>query len=359
MRARDVHTTTAVSPSVPAAALIALALVVLGGPIVRGDSVDELPGCRGLIDGRAALVAGTVTWTDTSDPHDRDALRSWCVAVGPPVLLDPGGGRQGRPVLESLAIVTWNTHEGGGDLTQLVADLRSGRLTDGQPIQHFVLLLQEAFRSGPVVPVAIPPEARTGSIISVTPRGSVRVDIAATAQQLGLSLFYIPVMRNGLPGDGVNPEDRGNAMLSTIPLTDHHAIELPLERQRRMAMTATVSGETLLGEPWSARLINVHLENRVRWSRLLDNFGASRLRQMRALLDVIHVAPPSILGGDLNTWAWESAEPAVERIEELFERHEAPPEYDTVEPGYLLPDRKVDYLFLPAARRLGRHVSSS
>ena len=42
-------------------------------------------------------------------------------------------------------------------------------------------------------------------------------------------------------------EDRGNAILSTLPLSDLTAIELPLESQRRVALQATVTVDRLAG----------------------------------------------------------------------------------------------------------------
>ena len=45
-------------------------------------------------------------------------------------------------------------------------------------------------------------------------------------------------MRNGRPPQ--TDEDRGNAILSTEPLADLTAIELPFEQQRRVAVAATL-----------------------------------------------------------------------------------------------------------------------
>ncbi|MEN3339278.1 MAG: hypothetical protein V7647_2954, partial [Acidobacteriota bacterium] len=65
--------------------------------------------------------------------------------------------------------------------------------------------------------------------------------IEPVAAALGLSLYYVPSMRNG----GAAPhEDRGNAILSSLPLTDLAAYELPFERQRRVALGATIAGIT-------------------------------------------------------------------------------------------------------------------
>ena len=75
--------------------------------------------------------------------------------------------------------------------------------------------------------------------------GHERIDIVEAAGRLGLSLVYVPSMRNGSDTD----EDRGNAILSTEPLSDVAAVELPFERQRRVAIDAAVSvtGQGLAG----------------------------------------------------------------------------------------------------------------
>jgi endonuclease/exonuclease/phosphatase family metal-dependent hydrolase len=113
-------------------------------------------------------------------------------------------------------------------------------------------------------------------------------DVVETAQALGLNLRYAPSMRNG-----VLLSDRGNAILSTLPLEDAHAFELPLVLQRRVAVSA---GVTLAGH--KLRLVSAHLDPRGppghQW------LGASgRAVQARHLVaSVPHETV--ILGADLN-----------------------------------------------------------
>ena len=60
-------------------------------------------------------------------------------------------------------------------------------------------------------------------------------DVRDIAEQFGLSVAYVPSMRNGPATALSEREDRGNAILSTEPLLDVRAIELPFGKQRRVA----------------------------------------------------------------------------------------------------------------------------
>ena len=189
---------------------------------------------------------------------------------------------------------------GAGDVRALVRDLRAGALTGGRPVAHFVLLLQEAYRDGVHVPVELPRGARAARPLQPRSRSGERVDIAAVAASLELGVYYAPAMRNGEAH--ATREDRGNAILSTLPLSDLAAIELPFERQRRVAIEATVHGARADGTPWSLRVTNVHLENRAPARRLWLFQTWSRLRQTRGLLLAMSTSSAAVLGGDLNSW---------------------------------------------------------
>ena len=56
-----------------------------------------------------------------------------------------------RPV-ERVAIISWNIHEGAGDVEEVIRRLRHGEFTAGERIDEFVLLLQEAVRRDSSVP---------------------------------------------------------------------------------------------------------------------------------------------------------------------------------------------------------------
>jgi endonuclease/exonuclease/phosphatase family metal-dependent hydrolase len=138
----------------------------------------------------------------------------------------------------------------------LAADLRAGQLTGGPPPREIVLMLQEA---------------------------SPRTRIA------GLPWFFAEARQ-------VRGVARGNAIISSLPFVTTQSIELPRERQRRVAAVATirVSGVDLL-------LVNVHLENRASWWKGALPGDRARARQMDALLAQLPPGP-GILGGDLNIW---------------------------------------------------------
>jgi endonuclease/exonuclease/phosphatase family metal-dependent hydrolase len=243
-----------------------------------------------------------------SPPDQRQKLDAWCGAAGPPVIR-ASAESIARPLTVSaraaahgvasdeLVVVTWNVHAGTGDVTELVRRLRSGEFTAGRPATHFVLLLQEAMRSGSLVPSVSQPGVRPPKAAGV--RGTQR-DIVELSRTLGLSLYYVPSMRNGAPTQ--TDQDRGNAILSTEELRDFSAIELPFERQRRVAVQASVSGGRPAGAPWTLRLVSAHLESTVPASRLWVMANGARLRQARGLLQAVGSAEPLMLAGDLNTW---------------------------------------------------------
>ena len=240
----------------------------------------------------AATVPG-VRWVRVSSVEERSTLDRWCSGVGPPARIEATQPRQDFPA--SFVIVSWNMHVGGGDIDDLVADLRSGKLT-GRTQSEFILLLQEAYREGDV-PSSL--EVAWATAIKAVPLHRERVDIAAAARRLGLWAIYIPSMRNGQPGS--TSEDRGNAILSTRPLDDVTAIELPLERQRRVAIAATAQVSVNSGPPRPLRVVNTHFTNMVMhhlW--ILSESG--RLRQARALKQTLPEEGALVIGGDFNAW---------------------------------------------------------
>ena len=304
--------------------LIVCAWALLGGaaagcarvPVIAGPAGPSL--CRSSIDD-AGRPSGHLAWVSPDDPDDHEPLAAWCAAVGPAVVMpEPGRARVDDDALpHSLAIVTWNVHVGGGDVPGLVAAIRRGGMTDGLPVDHVVLLLQEAFRGGSDVPGTAAPSSMAARI-AAQPPGGVREDIVATARRLGMSLYYVPSMRNGPGVSGELREDRGNAILSTLPLSDFTAIELPFDRQRRVAIAATIVARDRTGAPRSIRVASTHLNASAGASRLWLFASGLRASQARSLARALGPREPAILGSDLNTWADGPREAAVRELTRWF-----------------------------------------
>ena len=218
--------------------------------------------------------------------RDGNVLTRWRAAVGSP-LIDTLS-TQSPAAADALTVVSWNVALDEGNVVELVRDLEAQ--SPGRPI---VLLLQEVFRSGDDVPRA----PITGALAGHLGRSTRAREVDDLARTLGYSLYYVPSMRNG---NGA--EDRGNAVLSSLPLTDLAAIELPFEHQRRVAVAARISGRTTAGETWSLRVASVHLDNLVgaRNGWIATEYG--RARQARGLREAFAGSEPTVLAGDFNTW---------------------------------------------------------
>jgi endonuclease/exonuclease/phosphatase family metal-dependent hydrolase len=313
----------------------------LGGGDPPPHEIDP-DSCRRLTGDSA-----TVRWVELEDQRDREELAEWCATVGPVVAATNIDPPDEPPPVDSIAFVTWNIHVGGGDIPAFVRDLRNGVLTGGTPPDHFVLLLQEVHREGPDVPAWAPGNLVPQRIDPAPPSGQ-RIDIINVASQTRLNLFYVPSMRNGEPKEGEVFEDRGNAILTTLPLNDLTAIQLPVETFQRVAAAATIRCSTPRGAMWKLRVCSAHLATRTGFPRIFESAGVGRERQARTLLDGLPETP-AVLGGDFNTWAHSSMEGTIKVIRERFKHPENPDKSPTVALT-LLPDRRLDYLFfdLPA-----------
>jgi endonuclease/exonuclease/phosphatase family metal-dependent hydrolase len=102
-----------------------------------------------------------------------------------------------------------------------------------------------------------------------------------------MSVLYVPSMRNGGASTRHLPTDRGNAILSSQPLSRPAAIELPGERQRRVAVTAIVEVKAG-GEP-IALSIGSHFDA-LAGPRSLWLFGAigTRMAQAKSLMAALY-----------------------------------------------------------------------
>lgn len=234
-----------------------------------------------------------------SEPTDAAELARWCRAVGAPIFRSSAARADEPPELHELVVLSWNAHLAEGDLPELIGKLRSGSLTGGRPVTRFVLLVQELYRRGEGVPAY---DTQNRTAFAIVARDLESADVEDYEATLGLSILYVPSMRNGAE----LREDRGNAIVSTEPLVDPLAVELPLARQRRVTVGAAIPVR-VNGGVQRLEVLNAHLEP-LSSPRTLWVFKNPRPRQVRALLDVLqsprYTSPDVagiVLGGDFNT----------------------------------------------------------
>jgi endonuclease/exonuclease/phosphatase (EEP) superfamily protein YafD len=251
-----------------------------------------------------ACRSGELRWLAPDGALERMRLDAWCAGVGgPAVHATTSAVASDAIAMSDITFVSWNVHVGNGDVRAFVADLRNGEHTHGRRVGHFVLMLQEAVRTDDV------PVFREGASGAARIRAHAQahaIDIAQISRELGLSLIYVPSMRNGDAGDP--REDRGSAIVSTIPLSQPIAVELPGERQRRVMVMAKAS---------SVWIAVVHLDA-LGGAQRLRVFWTPSLRdvQVRATASVLPTGP-LVVGADLNTWHGRD-EPAARVFRELF-----------------------------------------
>lgn len=302
-----------------------------------------LPGCRAT----EPPAAEQVQWL-VAEPY-RPELDAWCAAVGPAIVRRPEA--EEPATVDSLLVVTWNVHVGGGDLRSFIADLRSGRLTGGGPVQHFAILLQETYRAADHVPDPAPGAEWAGEIAEHPPAGE-RTPIDQLARDLGLSVVYVPSMRNGGARRRGEREDRGNAILSTLPLEQPVALELPVARQRRVAVSARVRGRSSAGATWELQLTSAHLENR----GAADLVGVrARARQAEWLMQALPPAEAAVLGADLNTWVRGPGEEAKQAVLPWFPQTARALPPGPTHQAFVIFRARLDYLFarVPGGRMTG------
>ena len=301
---------------VPAAVILVATIAACArAPIARTPA--QASTCRTAVDERGQPLTVPIDWRLPADLDDHAPLLARCRAVGPAVIdatpatdlgpLDLGPLRPSDPGTlgpsDVLTIATWNTHVGGGDVRAFVTALRNGALTSGEPVGHFVVFLQEVFRRGRGIPSVLPAGAVAAKRLTASPPSGAREDVVSAASALGLALYYVPSTRNGAE----DLEDRGNAILSTLPLSGFTAIELPFERLRRVAIAATID----TGRGSGLRVASAHLDVLGGPSRLWIFASGLRDRQARALVAALDDGQPIVVGADLNTWADATSERAV------------------------------------------------
>ena len=231
--------------------------------------------------------SASLRWIAPADVEERERLASWCRGVGGAVI-EPGPSGVQVPTLDDMTFVSWNVHAGNGDIRAFVRDLRAGLHTDQRKVEHFTLMLQEAVRTEGVPPFV--DGASGGAYIS--PHVDGVIDIVTVSQELGLSLIYVPSMRNGRSSEDP-AADRGSAILSTFPLSEPVAVELPGERQRRVMIVAKLAAV-------SVGVIHLDALGGVKrlWAFWTPWMRDVQVRSLEALLG----DGPLVLGADLNTW---------------------------------------------------------
>lgn len=202
---------------------------------VRMQFEPVLTSCRQV----APADGSAVRWIAPLDAGDRRNLQSWCDAVGPIVVHD--AGPPATPRDPALIFVNWNMAVGKGDLVRLLEEVRAGHAD-----AELIVLLQEAYRAK-TVPDQCPAGSGRARALGL-PRSPESEDIVGLARRLGMHYVYAPSMRNGVDCAVEPREDRGNAILSTLALSDVTVIELPFAQQRRVALAARVqNGDRALG----------------------------------------------------------------------------------------------------------------
>ena len=283
--------------------------------------------------------SSNLEWFAPDDGRERARLNAWCAGVGEAATLlrgDVGGDLAAG--MSDVVFVSWNVHVGSGDVRAFVADLRAGVHTDGRRFPHYVLLLQEAVRTADV------PAFRAGAAGAkrIAPHEPVApVDIVRTSADLGASLIYVPSMRNG--SSAAEPaEDRGSAIVSTLPMHAPMAIELPGERQRRVVISAQIG---------TFSVAVVHLDALGGWNRL-RLFWTPWMRDVQVRTTTTALPDrngPLVVGADLNTWHGRD-ELAARHLAQLFRA--TPLSVDRQGLGL----RVLDYMFFRAgANRRARY----
>jgi endonuclease/exonuclease/phosphatase family metal-dependent hydrolase len=275
------------------AGVMALAACATATSCIRGPVATP-----GEPPSMCAARTSDVRWIRIAPLNETATLDQWCAGVGPPLIVQPTPAARSSISSSRLtiAIVSWNTHVGAGDIDGFVDDLVAGRLTAGTVPDDYVLLLQETYRADRDVPAVL---GTTRSASAQAPRraAGAREDIGVTARRLGLHALYVPSMRNGAATD----EDRGNAILSTRPLSRLTAIELPMERQRRVAVSAVINIGPDEDHSLALRIVSAHFSNFVA-HHLWVLSEPARVRQARALAQILRDDEPTALGGDFNSW---------------------------------------------------------
>jgi endonuclease/exonuclease/phosphatase family metal-dependent hydrolase len=299
-------------------------------PLVAIVMVTSLSACAISHEMAPISPCGSLTilpeirWYGPTEPRDRAANEQRCLTVGPPVIMEaPKASFGALGPLDSLAVFSWNMAVGGGDLLSFLKEevgltCAGGDTQAGGAFPHFVLLLQEASRRSQDLPPLDDPSLAARKTVHA-PRPGGDLDVVDVARRCGLAAFYVPSGRNGVDVPGEDLIDKGNAILSTLPLSDLLAVENPFETERKVAIGATIHTPA----PAPLRLVNAHTEVTSTFRRVLLTGNQVRVRQVLGLIDVLEAHEklggrrlPTLLGGDFNTWS--GGESALKFLRQAF-----------------------------------------
>ncbi len=287
-----------------------------------------------------------IRWYAPASLDMRRELARWCATVGPALIEPLPSVELGRTAAAGpLTVVSWNVNVGGGDLLEFLSgeldlDCAVGAPRPGPRFSHFALLVQEAHRLSEDVP-APEPGAPLPLRIDPPQRPGPMLDIAEVAARCGLAMIYVPSARNGDRGEGARREDKGNAILASVPISDFIAIEVPLEASRKVVVGASLA----LPDGGQLRVVSVHLDVAAGLARILISGNSWRLEQALTVIEALELTESAIatlVAGDFNVWS------ADESALKVFRREfpESPAWTGRPTRGAFAPD----HLFFAAAR---------
>ncbi len=326
----------------PARLWAAVPVGLLSAACATSAGMQLAPEVGGCPEREAASAFGTIAWYVPSGSGDRESNKRWCRTVGPPVVRTvPSVSLPDPADVDSLAVIGWNILIGGGDVPRLLEEKLGYGCHPTAPelaagFSHFVLLIQEAHRRSEAVP-DVPESFRFPPRIVPESSPEGWPDIVELARRCGLALFYAPSQRNGPETVAGGREDKGNAILATLPLSDLLAIELPFEAGRKVAVGATIS----LAAGTRLRVVSVHLDVASTLYRTLTTANTARLRQAVGVVEALALsegggitsgmvpvgaggvscgvrphAIATVLAGDFNTWS--AGESTVDQLLACF-----------------------------------------
>ena len=189
--------------------------------------------------------------------------------------------------IEDITFVSWNVHVGNGDIDAFVRDLRAV----STPAAGLSATTCSCCRRPCVRPAFHRHDDASGDAHS---RG-LRRHLPPTSTKSATAWPFIDLRAIHAQRRVTRypAEDRGNAILSTLPLSEPVAVELPGERQRRVVIIAKAA---------TISLAVVHLDA-LGGARRLRVFWTPWMRdaQVRYAAAVLPDGP-LVIGGDLNTW---------------------------------------------------------